>query len=60
MKLLLFTLGNLRRYRRFRKSCRSPKISLVRILQWQVRWHELWVHNVSTVFRYRERDWRVL
>jgi hypothetical protein len=45
MKLLLFTLGI------------CVGISLVRILQWQVRRHELWVYNFPAVFGHRQRDW---
>ena len=62
MKLLLLMLGLCRRSRWHWNTRRGPKLSVVRILQWQAwrRRYKLRVHNVSTMFGHRERDRRLL
>src|SRR5437660_5191484 len=54
-------LGNLRKPRGHRTTCRGPKLSLVRGLrrQWRRR-HELRVHNASIMPGHGERDRRFL
>jgi hypothetical protein len=54
-------LGNLRRDHRRWKPRRSPRLSVVRLLQFSARrCHELRVRNISTMLSHRERHWRVV